>query len=61
MLTPCTSTQRKLENEQRKSKFLYQAVELPTSDSSIFAENEGLVQIKVIMTNHDFGPDYTLH
>jgi len=21
----------------------------------------GVVQIKVTMTNHDFGPDYTLH
>jgi len=24
-------------------------------------KNEGLVQIKVITTHHDFGPDYKLH
>ena len=39
----------------------YQAVELQTSDCSIFTENEGLVQIKVTITNRDFGPDYKLH
>ena len=33
------------ENEQRVTEFLYQAVELPTSDCSIFTENESLVQI----------------
>jgi len=41
--------------------FLYQAVDLPKSDCSIFTENEGLVQTKVNITSHDFGPDYTLH
>jgi len=25
-----------------------------------FTENEGLIQIKVIITSHDFGLDYTL-
>jgi len=39
---------------------LYQAVELPTSDYLIFTENESSVQIKVTITNHDFGPDYKL-
>ena len=42
-------------------EFLYQAVDLPTSDFSIFVENEGLVQITVIITSQDFGPDYILH
>ena len=48
-------------NNERVTEFLYQAVDLPTSDCSIFTENEDLVQIKVIITSHDFGPDYTLH
>ena len=41
------------------TKFLYQAVDLPTFDSSIFTENESLILIKVIVTSHDFGTDYT--
>jgi len=48
-------------NKERVTEFLYQAVELPTSDCSIFTENEGLVQIKVTITDDDFGPDYKLH
>jgi len=48
-------------NKERVTEFSYQAVQLPTSDCSIFTENEGLVQIIVIITNHDFGPDYKLH
>ena len=48
-------------NKERGTDFLYQAVELPTSDCSIFTENEGLVQTKVTITNYDFGPDYKLH
>jgi len=32
-------------NKERVTEFLYQAVELPTSDCSIFTENETLVQI----------------
>ena len=48
-------------NKEVNTEFLYQAVELQTSDCSIFTENEGLVQIKFIITIHDFGPDYTLH
>jgi len=48
-------------NKDRATEFLYQAVELSTSDYSIFTENEGLVQIKVTITNHDVGPDYKLH
>ena len=49
-------------NKERVTGFLYQAVELPTSDRSIFfTENEGLVQVKVTITNHDIGPDYKLH
>ena len=48
-------------NKERVSELLYQAVQLPTSDCSIFTENEGLDQIKVTMTNNDFGPDYKLH
>jgi len=43
------------------TEFLYQAVELPTSNCSILTENEGLVQITVTITNHDFGADYKLH
>jgi len=46
-------------NKERVTEFLYQAVDLPTSDCSIFTENESLVQIKVIITSHDFGTDYT--
>ena len=42
-------------------EFLYKVVDLPTSDCSIFTENEDLVQIKVIITSHNFGPDFTLH
>jgi len=34
---------------------------LPTSDCSIFTENESLVQIKVTITSHDFGTNYKLH
>jgi len=48
-------------NKERVTEFLYQPVELPTSDCSIFTENESLVQIKVTINNHDFGPDYKLH
>jgi len=48
-------------NKERVTEFLYQAVELSTSNCSIFTENEDLVQIKVTITNHDVGPDYTLH
>jgi len=48
-------------NQERVTEFLYQAVELSTSDCSIFTENEGLVQIKIAITNHDVGPDYKLH
>jgi len=48
-------------NKERNTEFLYQAVELLTSECSIFTENKGLVQIKFIITIHDFGPDYTLH
>jgi len=47
-------------NKERVTEFLHQAVELPTSDCSVFTENESLVQIKVTMTNRDFGPDYKL-
>jgi len=32
-------------NKERVTEFLYQAVELPASDCSIFTENENLVQI----------------
>jgi len=48
-------------NKERVTEFLYQAVELTTSNCSIFTENEGLVQIKVTITNHDVRPDYILH
>jgi len=48
-------------NKERVTEFLHQNVEIPTFDCSIFTENEGLVQIKVTITNHDFGPDYKLH
>ena len=65
ILTPCISTQRKRTKTRKLTKkvteFLYQAVELPTSNCSIFTENEGLVLINVTVTNHDFGPDYKLH
>jgi len=36
-------------NKERVTEFLYQAVTLPTSDCSIFTENEGLIQIKLII------------
>jgi len=39
-------------NKERITEFLYQAVEILTSDCSIFTVNEGLVQIKVTITNH---------
>jgi len=39
----------------------FKLVDQSTSYCSIFPQNEGLVQIKVIITSHDFGPDYTLH
>jgi len=48
-------------NIERVTEFLNQADEQSTSDCSIFTENEGLVQIKVTITNHDVGPDYKLH
>jgi len=48
-------------NRERVTEFLYQAVEPSTSNCSIFTENEGLVQIKVTITTHYVGPDYTLH
>jgi len=46
-------------NKERVTEFLYQAVELPTSDCSIFTENVGLD--KVTITNHNVGPYYKLH
>jgi len=55
-----TPKNKKHQNKETP-KFLYQVVELSTSDCSIFTENEGLAQIKFIITIHDFGPDYTLH
>jgi len=48
-------------NKERVAEFLYQVVELSTSNCSIFIENEGLVQIEVTITNHDVGSNYTLH
>jgi len=49
-------------------EFLYQAVDLPTSDYSVFTENEGLVQIKVtipvttlVQITHYTSPNYTDH
>jgi len=48
-------------NKERVTEFLFQAVELSTPHCSIFKENEGLVQIKVTITNHDVGPDYKLY
>jgi len=44
-------------NKKRVTEFLDQAVELSTSDCSIFKENEGLVQIRITTTNYDVGPD----
>ena len=60
-LYPVKTNKHSKMNKERDTEFLYQAVELSTSDCSIFTENEGLVQIKLIITIHDFGPDYTLH
>jgi len=54
-------TKKELKRTKRVTEFLYQAFDLPTSDYSNFTENEGFVQIKVIITSHDFDPDYTLH
>jgi len=34
---------------------------LPTTFCSIFTENEGMVQIEIIITSLEFGPDYRLH
>jgi len=48
-------------NKERVTEFLYQAVELSTSDCSILTGNESLAQIKVTITNHDVGPGYTRH
>ena len=62
--TLCTSTQRKLENEQRKSHRIIISSCWPTDIVLLdFTHNEGLVQIKVIINSHDFGLDldYTLH
>ena len=39
-------------NKERITEFLYQAVQIPTSSCSIFIVSEGLVQIKVTITNH---------
>jgi len=60
-LHPAKTNKDSKTNKERVTEFLYQAVELPTSDCSTFTENEGLVQIKVTRTNHDFGPGYKLH
>jgi len=43
-------------NKERVTEFLYQPVDVPTSDCLVFTENEGLVQFKVIITGNDFGP-----
>jgi len=59
-LYPAKTNKDSKTNKERVTEFLYQAVELLTSDCSIFTENEGLVQIKVTITNHDVDPDYTL-
>jgi len=42
-------------NKERVTEFLYQAVELPTSDCSIFTENESLVQIMAILDLKKWG------
>ena len=60
-LYPVKTNKQSKTNKERDTEFLYQAVELSTSDCSIFTENEGLAQIKFIITIHYFGPDYTLH
>ena len=44
--------QTRKRTKKRITEFLYQAVEIPTSDYSIFTVSEGLVQIKVTITNH---------
>jgi len=60
-LYPAKTNKDSKTNKERVTDFLYQAVELSTSACSIFTENEGLVQIKVTIINHDVGPDYKLH
>ena len=60
-LYPVKTNKHSKTNKERDTEFLYQAVELSTSDCSIFTENEGLAQNKFIITIHYFGPDYTLH
>jgi len=45
-LYPAKTNKVSKTNKERVTEFLYHAVQLPTSDCSIFAENEGLVQIK---------------
>jgi len=60
-LYPEKTNENSKTNKKRVTEFLYQAVQLPTSDCSIFTENEGLVQIKSLYNHHDFGPDYKLH
>ena len=61
IIYPAKTNKDSKTNKERVTEFLYQAVELSTSNCSIFTENEGLVQIKVTITDHDVGPDYTLH
>jgi len=60
-LYPAKTNKDSKTNKERVAEFLYQVVELSTSNCSIFIENEGLVQIKITITNHDVGPNYTLH
>jgi len=60
-LYPTKTNKDSKTNKERVTEFLYQAVELSTSNCSMFTENEGLVRIKLTITNHDAGPDYTLH
>jgi len=47
--------------KRTKKELPNSSIKLLTYRHLIFTENEGLVQIKVILTSHDFGPDYTLH
>ena len=62
-LIPCSCTAAQT-RKRTKKELLNSYIKLLTyrhPNVRFFTENESLIQIKVIITSHDFGPDYTLH
>ena len=61
ILTPCTSTQRKRTKKELPDSYTKLLNYRHRIVGFLQKLNEDLVQIKVTITNHDVGPNYTLN